>query len=37
MHVFHGEVLIDVAPGSGVKLLAVLLSNLRAPLAAREA
>ena len=31
MHVFHCDVLIDVAPGSGVKLLAVLLSNLRAP------
>ena len=30
-HVFHCDVLIDMAPGSGVKLLAVLLSNLRAP------
>ena len=30
-HVFHSDILIDAAPGSGVKLLAVLLVNARAP------
>jgi len=30
MHVFQAEILVDATPGSGIKLLAVLLSNLRA-------
>lgn len=32
MHVFHSDVVIDITPGSGMKLLGVLLSNGRAAL-----
>lgn len=32
MHVFRTDVLVDATPGSGVKMLAVLLSNVRAAL-----
>ena len=32
LYVFHSDVLIDTTPGSGARLLAALLSNIRAPL-----
>lgn len=35
-HIFHTEVVIDATPGSGFRLLAVLLDNLRALLSSTE-